>query len=78
MPDPRGQLDVLLHGHPEDLPVIDLLRAYFQIDSGDDDRKIRERIGGKLLTLDKSLEPALPAFLALLDVTVDDEQWQSS
>ena len=40
-------------------------------------RKIREKVTGKLLTLDKSLEPALPAFLALLDVTVEDEQWQS-
>ncbi|HEV8724047.1 MAG TPA: AAA family ATPase, partial [Candidatus Binatia bacterium] len=39
--------------------------------------KIREKVTGKLLTLDKSLEPTLPAFLALLDVTVEDEQWQS-
>ena len=30
-----------------------------------------------MLTLDKSLEATLPAFLALLDVTVEDEQWQS-
>ena len=59
------------------LPVTDLLKAYFAIEDRDDVRKIREKVTGKLLTLDKSLEPALPAFLALLDVTVEDEQWQS-
>ena len=59
------------------LPVTDMLKAYFAIEDRDDVRKIREKVTGKLLTLDKSLEPALPAFLALLDVTVEDEQWQS-
>jgi len=57
------------------LPVIDLLKAYFQIEGRDNGRKIRERITGKLLTLDKALEPSLPAFLALLDVPVEDAQW---
>jgi len=59
------------------LPVTDLLKAYFAIEDRDDVRKIREKVTGKLLTLDKSLEPALPAFLALLDVTVEDDRWQS-
>jgi class 3 adenylate cyclase len=59
------------------LPVIDLLKAYFNIEDRDDVRKIREKVTGKLLTLDKSLEPTLPAFLTLLDVEVDDEQWQN-
>jgi class 3 adenylate cyclase len=45
------------------LPVIDLLRTYFSIEDRDDVRKIREKVTGKLLTLDKSLEPTLPAFL---------------
>ncbi len=54
------------------LPVIDLLKAYFKIQDRDDQREIREKVTGKLLTLDKSLEPTLPAFLALLDVPVDD------
>jgi class 3 adenylate cyclase/tetratricopeptide (TPR) repeat protein len=53
------------------LPVIDLLKAYFKIQDRDDQREIREKVTGKLLTLDKSLEPTLPAFLALLDVPVD-------
>jgi class 3 adenylate cyclase/predicted ATPase len=57
------------------LPVIDLLKAYFKIHDRDNRRDIREKITGKLLTLDKTLESALPAFLSLLDVTVEDQQW---
>src|SRR5437867_384968 len=58
------------------LPVRDLLKTYFQIDDRDDGRKIREKLTGKLLTLDATLGPTLPAFLALLDVPVEDRQWQ--
>jgi class 3 adenylate cyclase/tetratricopeptide (TPR) repeat protein len=57
------------------LPIIDLLRAYFQIESRDEARKIREKVTGKLLSLDRALEPSLPALLWLLDVPVDDPQW---
>ncbi len=59
------------------LPIIDLLKAYFQIEQHDDGRKIREKVTGKLLTLDKALEPTLPALFALLDASVDDAQWQA-
>jgi class 3 adenylate cyclase/tetratricopeptide (TPR) repeat protein len=58
------------------LPVHDLLKGYFQIEARDDGRKIREKVTGKLLTLDRALEPTLPACLALLDVAVEDPQWQ--
>jgi class 3 adenylate cyclase/tetratricopeptide (TPR) repeat protein len=57
------------------LPVIDLLNAYFQIEARDDQRRMREKVMGKLLALDRSLEPSLPAFLALLDVPVEDGPW---
>ncbi len=53
------------------LPVIDLLKSYCGIEARDDGRRIRERLTGKLLTLDESLRPTLPALLALLDVPVD-------
>jgi class 3 adenylate cyclase/tetratricopeptide (TPR) repeat protein len=59
------------------LPVIDLLKAYFKIQDRDDQREIREKVTGKLLALDRALEPTLPAFLALLDVPVDDPAWQA-
>jgi class 3 adenylate cyclase/tetratricopeptide (TPR) repeat protein len=58
------------------LPLIELLRTYFQIEARDDARKIREKVTGKLLSLDRALEPSLPALLWLLDVPVDDPQWQ--
>ena len=59
------------------LPVLDLLKGYFQIEPQDDTRRLREKITGKLLTLDRALEPMLPALLALLEVPVDDQQWQA-
>lgn len=59
------------------LPVIDLLKGYFQVEDRDDHRKIREKLTGKLMILDRTLEPALPALLALLDVPIDDPAWQA-
>jgi predicted ATPase len=58
------------------LPVVDLLKAYFQIQARDDSRKIKERVTGKLLSLDRHLETALPALLWLLDVPTDDTAWE--
>ena len=48
-------------------PVIELLRSYFAIEPRDDGRKMREKVTGKLLSLDRALEPTLPVFLSLLD-----------
>ena len=59
------------------LPVIELLKAYCRIQERDDPREIRERVAGKLLTLDRALEPLLTPLLALLDVPVDDAAWDA-
>ena len=59
------------------LPVIDLLKAYFRIQERDDPREIREQVPGKLLTLDRALEPLLTPLLALLDVPVEDAAWDA-
>src|SRR3989441_455863 len=59
------------------LPVIDLLKAYFQIEPRDDAGKVRERITEKVLSLERGLAPTLPALLALLDVPFDDAQWRT-
>jgi class 3 adenylate cyclase/tetratricopeptide (TPR) repeat protein len=59
------------------LPVIDLLKGYFRIHDRDDQRAVREKVSGKLVTLDPALMPALPVFLSLLDVPVEDPRWQA-
>ncbi len=58
------------------LPVIGLLKAYFRIGDHDLHREVREKVTGKLLTLDSALEPLVPVFLSLLDVPIEDRQWQ--
>jgi class 3 adenylate cyclase/tetratricopeptide (TPR) repeat protein len=59
------------------LPVIDLLKGYCGIDSRDDLRRRREKVVGKVLGLDEALRPTLPALLTLLEVPVDEPQWQA-
>jgi class 3 adenylate cyclase/tetratricopeptide (TPR) repeat protein len=59
------------------LPVTELMKAYFSVDDRDDARRVREKVTGKLLTLDEALRPELTALLALLDVPVDDPAWKS-
>ncbi|MBI3801459.1 MAG: AAA family ATPase, partial [Deltaproteobacteria bacterium] len=48
------------------LPVIELLKNYFQIQLQDDERTRREKVLGKVLGLDRSLEDTLPYLFALL------------
>jgi class 3 adenylate cyclase/tetratricopeptide (TPR) repeat protein len=57
------------------LPVIELLKGYCRIQERDDPRAIRERVAGKLLVLDRALEPLITPLLALLDVPVEDAAW---
>jgi len=59
------------------LPVVDLLKTYFRVQERDEQRRIREKVTGKLLTLDETLRPLLPAFLALLDVPIEEGEWQA-
>jgi class 3 adenylate cyclase/tetratricopeptide (TPR) repeat protein len=59
------------------LAVIDLLKGYFKVHDRETHRGIREKVTGRLLTLERALEPTLPAFLQLLDVPVDDAHWQA-
>ena len=59
------------------LPVVDLLKTYFEVDDRDDARKIRERVTGKLLALDEALKSSLSAILALLNAPVEDASWHA-
>jgi class 3 adenylate cyclase/tetratricopeptide (TPR) repeat protein len=57
-------------------PIRDLLKTYFQIDDRDDESTIREKVDKRLM-MDVALRPTLPALLALLDVTIEDPEWQA-
>jgi tetratricopeptide (TPR) repeat protein len=59
------------------LPLIDLLKGYFKIGDRDDHREMRAKVLGRVLGLDRALEPLLPPLLALLDVPVEDAAWQA-
>ncbi len=48
------------------LPLIECLKNYFQLTAQDDERTRREKITGRVLTLDRSLEEGLPYLLFLL------------
>jgi len=55
------------------LPVIDLLRNYFRIASEDDERTLREKVTGRVLALDRSLEDTLPYLFSLLGIVEGDD-----
>jgi predicted ATPase len=48
------------------LPLIELLKNYCQITAQDDERRRREKLTGKVLTLDRALEDILPYLFHLL------------
>ncbi len=56
------------------LPLIDLLKNYFDIGPDDDARRRREKIAGKILILDRTLEDILPYIFTLLEVAESDDQ----
>jgi predicted ATPase len=51
------------------LPLIELLKNYFQITPTNDERKRREKVTGRVLTLDRSLEDTLPYLFSLLGIS---------
>jgi class 3 adenylate cyclase/tetratricopeptide (TPR) repeat protein len=55
------------------LPVIDLLHSYFGIEAEDDARKRREKLAGRLVMLDPTLEDARPYLFGLLGVIEGDD-----
>ena len=63
----RDHVHVVREGHNLS-PCHRSAQRYFQVEEGDDPRRIREKVTGKLLTLDEALRPTLPAFLSLLEV----------
>jgi len=58
------------------LPVIELLRAYFQVGEDDVPFKTREKVVGKLASLGVSLDTFSAPCLWILDVPIDDPRWE--
>ena len=50
------------------LPVVELLKHYFQIEPTDEERIRKEKVGGRVLMLDRSLEETLPYLFSLLGI----------
>jgi class 3 adenylate cyclase len=55
------------------LPLIDLLHGYFEIAAEDDARRRRQKLLGKLMDLDRSLEDALPYLFTLLGIVESED-----
>jgi tetratricopeptide (TPR) repeat protein len=67
------------HGRPSAFrPITELLREYFELDARGDVPAIRETVAQRLQVLDPVLASALPAFLDLLRVPVDDADWRAA
>ena len=59
-------------------PVVDLLKRYCHIDDSDEPRTVRAKVTGQVLTLDASLQEAIPALLSLLEVLPEDSPFLSA
>ncbi len=59
------------------LPVIELLKVYFKISATDGTQTIREKVSGKILKLDPSLQDAILPVLDLLNALEDDHPFRS-
>jgi class 3 adenylate cyclase len=56
------------------LPVIDLLRNYFDISAGEDDERTRrEKVAGMITILERSLEDTLPYLFSLLGIVEGED-----
>ena len=55
------------------LPVLELLGSYFKFSADDDPRERREKVNGRVITLDRSLEDALPYLFALLGIVEGED-----
>jgi tetratricopeptide (TPR) repeat protein len=55
------------------LPLIDLLHGYFKITAEDDPRTRREKVNGRIVTLDPALEATRPYLFGLLGLVEGDD-----
>jgi class 3 adenylate cyclase/tetratricopeptide (TPR) repeat protein len=54
-------------------PVMDLLKSYFHIETRDAVQQVREKVTGKILTLDERLKNTIPPMLSLLEAVPEND-----
>ena len=57
------------------LPILDVLKAYFEIEEEDREAAIKEKIGEKFFNLDREAEIVPPALHEVLSLKVEDEKY---
>ena len=57
------------------LPMLDVLRSYFDIKEGDREFLISKKIKDKIVSLDETLEHSIPFFKDLLSLKIDDPEF---
>jgi class 3 adenylate cyclase len=58
-------------------PVIDLLKRYVHVEDAYEQRTVRAKVTGQVLTLDETLQETIHALLWLLDVLPDDSPFRT-
>jgi tetratricopeptide (TPR) repeat protein len=58
------------------LPVVELFKSHFSIEDRDDTNSMRQKVIDKLLTLDRQFEVLASPLLSILEIPVEDAQWQ--
>ena len=57
------------------LPLLDILKSYFEIQEGDQGQVVKRKIEEKILELDHDMFNGIPAVQDLLSLQVDDQNW---
>ena len=57
------------------LPITTLLKAYFQVDAGDDPLRVQEKLSSRLLELGLPLGTLLPPLQAVVNLPAEDPDW---
>ncbi|MDB4304037.1 AAA family ATPase, partial [Desulfosarcina sp.] len=57
------------------LPLLDVLRSYFDIEESDQEQDIKNKVAEKLARLHENLTACLPSFQDILSLRVDDERY---
>jgi class 3 adenylate cyclase/tetratricopeptide (TPR) repeat protein len=57
------------------LPLLDILRSYFEIKEGEQEPPVKNKMKEKIFQLDEKLKAVLPPFQELLSLKVEDESY---